>query len=383
MHATPPRITDNIIKICNSIRGYNLQYVDVLPCETAKPYDCHNNCDDSIFKRVTGYYIVCDIAKGCYSLVRHSVIKKGDTLIDITPSKFSKILFVQTDVLYYKYYTNIGEYLYMNYTELKNLPETLDNYYIYALINPVDDSIFYIGKGKKNRWMQHMSQNYLKDNTHKSNKINKIHSLGMRVAVKFLEHSIESEYEAYMLEEQYIKQYGRICDGGSLTNVCIDSKPPNHKGKTYDEIYGKNANYQRDKRRKAQISAGGYFGGRKHKESSKEKISIKSKGISNGNSSNLTESDYIEHGEKFCLMFNNKISNSKWKHYCKLNSIPPAQRTFRFNGNNILRVFCDVFGAEVQWEKQYWYNDSVSNIRLSDWYIEMYGEPEGYKRGRV
>lgn len=29
----------------------------------------------------------------------------------------------------------------------------------------------------------------------------------MRVAVKFLVHSIESEYEAYMLEEQYRKQY--------------------------------------------------------------------------------------------------------------------------------------------------------------------------------
>jgi hypothetical protein len=63
MHATPPRITDNIIKICDSINGYNLQYVDVIPCDTAKPYDCHNNCDDSIFKRITGYYIVCDIAK--------------------------------------------------------------------------------------------------------------------------------------------------------------------------------------------------------------------------------------------------------------------------------------------------------------------------------
>jgi hypothetical protein len=38
----------------------------------------------------------------------------------------------------------------------------------------------------------------------------------------------------------------------------IGSNPPNHKNKTYEEIYGKNWTAQVEKRRKKQLEVGGF-----------------------------------------------------------------------------------------------------------------------------
>ncbi len=74
-------------------------------------------------------------------------------------------------------------------------------------------------------------------------------------------------------EQKYIDKYNTIAphgynitDGGGL--------PPNHRGKTYEQIYGnkKTAEQQRLKRHVKQIQAGGY-GPVKHSAESKAKIS--------------------------------------------------------------------------------------------------------------
>lgn len=244
MHITPSKITDNILKIYNDIRGKSIQFVDVIPESTSIAHDCHNNCDNSIFPTIKGYYVVMDLNVGCYNLVKHSVIRKYDKLIDITPSGVEKILFIETNHLTYKFYSIIGGYIYMNYTHMKNLQETIKDYYVYGLVDPRNNQVFYVGKGCKNRWVNHMTEKSLLDGSHKSNVIKKIHNDNLLVGVVFLEKNIESEQTAYDIEEQYIRQYGLIKNGGCLTNVCINSNPPNHKGKTYEEIYGEKAEHQ-------------------------------------------------------------------------------------------------------------------------------------------
>ena len=44
----------------------------------------------------------------------------------------------------------------------------MDDYYVYGLKNPIDQSIFYIGKGKGKRMFSHVSENLsFKSNTDK------------------------------------------------------------------------------------------------------------------------------------------------------------------------------------------------------------------------
>lgn len=383
MHVIPNKITENILKIYNLVKGKSIQFVDVIPEKFSKEFDCHNNCDKSIFKKIIGYYVVMDLNVGCYNLVKHSIIRKDDKLIDITPNKVKQILFIETDELKSKFYSYLEGYLYMNYSNVKNLPETIKDYYVYGLVDPRTEQIFYVGKGKKNRWINHMLERNLNENTHKCNVIKKIHSSGFNVGVIFLEKNIEDEKTAYELEEKYIKQFGKIHNGGILTNVCDSYRPPNHKGKTYEEIYGDKAEFQKELRRNLQLEAGGWFKNKNHSDESKLKISEASIGLKNGNSNGLTEEDYLQIGKDFCEQFNYKISKSKWIFYCSKNNIPTALNTFRFNRKYILKVFEENFNSKIEWEKQMWFNDGIKQIRLSEWVINENGIPNGFEKGRL
>lgn len=71
-------------------------------------------------------------------------------------------------------------------------------YYVYALIDPFNGKIFYIGKGKGKRAYNHfLEQN--KDNTAKKDKIAEIYSNGDKAIVWILEHNM-SEKSALDLE---------------------------------------------------------------------------------------------------------------------------------------------------------------------------------------
>lgn len=104
-------------------------------------------------------------------------------------------------------------------------------YYVYAYLDPrkpgkyvygdyeFEYEPFYVGKGKKSRYLYHLSDNYI--NPFKINKINKIRKvLGIDpIIIKIRENMKESE--AYELESYLIQSIGKIIDGnGSLTNMC-------------------------------------------------------------------------------------------------------------------------------------------------------------------
>jgi hypothetical protein len=156
-------------------------------------------------------------------------------------------------------------------------------YYVYELIDPRVNLPFYVGKGKDDRVYFHLSEKTRakSDNKRKFNKIQKIRKEGYEPEVKIVEY-FENENDAYFYEESLIQKYGRIRydEGGILTNICESSRPPNHRGKTYQEIYGDKWEDQIEKRRNLQLSVGGY-GPKKHSEETKRKISQKVAGENN------------------------------------------------------------------------------------------------------
>jgi hypothetical protein len=156
-------------------------------------------------------------------------------------------------------------------------------YYVYELIDPRVNLPFYIGKGKDKRVYFHLSEKSRakSDNFKKFDKIKKIRKEGYEPEVKIVQY-FEDENDAYEYEEKLIKIYGRrdIDEGGILTNICESSRPPKLKGKTYQEIYGDDWKDQIEKRRKLQLSVGGY-GPKKHTEETKKKISQKVAGKNN------------------------------------------------------------------------------------------------------
>ena len=156
-------------------------------------------------------------------------------------------------------------------------------YYVYELIDPRVNLPFYVGKGKDDRVYFHLSEKTRakSDNERKFNKIQKIRTEGYEPEVKIVEY-FENENDAYFYEESLIQKYGRIRydEGGILTNICESSRPPNHRGKTYQEIYGDKWEDQIEKRRNLQLSVGGY-GPKKHSEETKRKISQKVAGENN------------------------------------------------------------------------------------------------------
>jgi hypothetical protein len=93
-------------------------------------------------------------------------------------------------------------------------------FYTYVLIDPRDDSVFYVGKGKGYRSEQHVksARKTLHRNPKLQNKINKIISMGlMPYAEKIFEH--EDEWPCLANEIAAISDYGRdslcnLTDGG-------------------------------------------------------------------------------------------------------------------------------------------------------------------------
>ena len=103
-------------------------------------------------------------------------------------------------------------------------------YYIYALIDPINDEIFYIGKGKNKRAWEHLKHGKNDSmNKKKISMINNIRMLGFEPKVDFIVENIEDEDYAYKLEYQLIKN--AYLFSISLTNrIGVDLRPPSRKG---------------------------------------------------------------------------------------------------------------------------------------------------------
>lgn len=94
-------------------------------------------------------------------------------------------------------------------------------YYVYALVDPRNNKIFYIGKGKENRVFQHAMAALTDDATGlKLDVIRSIMSEGKEVAHYILRHNLE-ESEAYLVESTLIDTltYPKFNHDNQLTNL--------------------------------------------------------------------------------------------------------------------------------------------------------------------
>lgn len=113
----------------------------------------------------------------------------------------------------------------------------MDNiYYVYAYIDPRTNLPFYIGKGKGKRSEYHLSETHVNTtNWAKWRYINDLRKECLGPTIKIIKSNLSNQ-EAYALEEELIKSYGRkgIDPDGILTNVTLDINPPVRKGPRND-----------------------------------------------------------------------------------------------------------------------------------------------------
>lgn len=86
-------------------------------------------------------------------------------------------------------------------------------YYVYKLIDPRDNKVFYVGKGKGRRMHEHEMPSNLKKLHPKCDIIKAIHAASLKVVKEIAKDSLTND-QAYRLEMKLIKELGR----GNLTN---------------------------------------------------------------------------------------------------------------------------------------------------------------------
>ena len=157
-------------------------------------------------------------------------------------------------------------------------------YYVYIYYDPITNLPFYVGKGKGNRLLHHLNETIdTTDNRKKFNYINKLRKLGLSPKiVKFKENL--SEEEAYNLERDLISEYGRngFEDGGLLTNICIDARPPVTFGPAHHN-YGRPVITKHTEETKKKISESkkgkeSWHKGKRKSAETKQKMSLAQKG---------------------------------------------------------------------------------------------------------
>lgn len=363
----------------------------VEPMPDALPFCCLSNCEKytALYggEIVEGCYVLKHNMLQLYQLVRHFIVNTGTEYIDPTPFDDCRSFntFIPVKIGTYNLFVESLENI-----NTREIQETHQMYYVYCYIDPLTNEPMYVGKGKQDRAYAHMRmpRDTSKNKTRFKNKLEKLKQGGVIPIVVFLAQNIQDEEIAYQIEESFIQKYGRLGydEGGILLNVCLGSRPPNHKNRTYQEIYGDRAEEQRLKRKALQEAAGGWFRGRKHSDASKAQISAKVAGTNSKSFSGITESMLLDQGKAFCEFFNNAISSKKWKWWCSQNNIPTLRKTFRFEGQDIFEVFTKAFGASIKFDSMLWFHNPLTNKvwRCFDWEIErgITSPPPGFIRGR-
>lgn len=174
----------------------------------------------------------------------------------------------------------------------------MNDYYVYVYYDPrsVEPSPFYVGKGRKNRYKKHLMETYANtENKKKYAIIQAIISAGMEPLIKFYAVDLMEDV-AYDTEKELISRYGRrdLDDGGILTNICEDARPPNNtgvvrpSGKDHHN-YGKKLNITDEERKRRSnhykdlnasrdnTGENNHFYGKKHTEESRAKMSAAAK----------------------------------------------------------------------------------------------------------
>lgn len=102
--------------------------------------------------------------------------------------------------------------------------EQFGEFYVYLLIDPRNDAVFYVGKGKGDRAYQHSknAKNGVIDNAPKHRVIREIIDAGLEVRVHII-HRTDSETEAYRAERFFIRSLASCgltnISNGSMTNA--------------------------------------------------------------------------------------------------------------------------------------------------------------------
>ena len=114
------------------------------------------------------------------------------------------------------------------YKQFDSVAEQEIKFYVYALIDPRNKKIFYVGKGHGNRWYHHIKEANAADPNSASLKlktIQDIHDSGNAVKVFIVRHGIENEKVAYEIEAavmsacELIQEYGVGTSAVELLNI--------------------------------------------------------------------------------------------------------------------------------------------------------------------
>lgn len=350
----PSSISDTLISFSKKL---NAEWIGAVSLEYFSEYNynnCHNNVLDHIeiyggTRRVCYYMLE---ANGLYQAIYHSVWQdEHGKLLDITPHADGRdyniiaLLPEESEPSYSvsNCYSSIVD-LYLNIDG-----KCCEEYYVYSLDDPETNKPFYIGKGIGDRAKHHLLNLSKSSNVYKQNKIDYIRKKGLEPRISYLCVNIREEKLAYDIEEMYILFYGRkgYESNGVLTNVCLGAQPPNHKGKTYEEIYGKKkAQEQKSMRSKLQKQRGGY-GPKQFTKETKEYLSLINSG--SGNPRYGAKVAGTETAEKI-----SKANKGK-KHYGRLDI-----KLFYIDGldmylySNDLKSFCNEYNlSEGTFRSQY------------------------------
>jgi hypothetical protein len=367
MWRLPNKIDD---EICNFARNINCDFIQAVSVEYEPAYDynnCHNNVKIHVDiyggETVLGWYFV----KGFNTIqaIRHTVWKDKNKIIDVTPFKdgrsyniFAKSKMQNEDYsLPNCYNRSLVKYL---------KQETKIMYYVYKLIDPRTNLPFYVGKGKGDRAKTHLGDRPETRNAYKENKISNIRDAGFEPKIEYIAENIIDENLAYEIEASMIKKYGRkgYDANGILTNICLDNRPPNHKGKSYEEIYGfEKALEQRTMRSALQKERGGY-GPKQHSLETREKIS---KSISEMHKNR----DCSHNGET-----KRKIGNANKKYTGKLNKKSNVYKLTSPDNNEYI-----LYGGEAA---EFCKNNNISWSTLKmqiqkNWPVPKKGKSMGWK----
>ena len=101
-------------------------------------------------------------------------------------------------------------------------------WYVYALVDPRDQSVFYVGKGTGNRVFAHAAAaaDLAEEATAKLDRIRAIHEAGRDVECFIIRHGIDSERQAYEIEAAVIDTFRLLApdlntDRFQLTNAVL------------------------------------------------------------------------------------------------------------------------------------------------------------------
>jgi hypothetical protein len=95
----------------------------------------------------------------------------------------------------------------------------MNYYYVYELINPLDCTVFYVGRGVKCRFKHHWLYINENDYTRKTRIIRKILSVGLEPTVHIVKR-FEFSHDAFMYERELIEFHGTSYDNsGILANL--------------------------------------------------------------------------------------------------------------------------------------------------------------------